>query len=38
MELAFDKIHEVVIDALSPKVEFSPFLKVIGNWYYKLLI
>ena len=37
MELAFDKIHEVVIEALSPKEEFSPFLKIIGNWYYKFL-
>jgi hypothetical protein len=37
MEVTFDKIHEVVIEALSPNKEFHPFLKIIGNWYFKFL-
>lgn len=37
MEVTFDKIHEVVIETLSPKKENSTILKVIGNWYYNFL-
>ena len=37
MEVTFDKIHEVVIDTLSPQKENTTILKVIGIWYYNFL-
>jgi hypothetical protein len=37
MEVTFDNIHEVVLEALSLKKDNSIFLKVIGKWYYKHL-
>lgn len=37
MEVTFDKIHEVVLEALILQEERSDFLKVIGKWYYNFL-
>ncbi len=37
MEVTIDKIHEVVLETLSPKKEHATILKVIGRWYYNFL-
>ncbi len=37
MEVTFDKIHEVLLEILSPKKEHAAILKVIGRWYYNFL-
>lgn len=37
MEVTFEKIHEVVLEALNLKEEYSDFLKVAGKWYYNFL-
>jgi hypothetical protein len=37
MEVTFNKIHEVVLEALNLKEKHSAFLKVVGKWYYNFL-
>lgn len=37
MEVTFNKIHEVVLEALNLKEEHSAFFKVVGKWYYNFL-
>jgi hypothetical protein len=37
MEVTFDKIHEVVLEALNLQEERSTFFKFIGKWYYNFL-
>jgi len=38
MGVTFDKIHEVVLEALKLQEEHSAFYKVIGKWYYNFLL
>jgi hypothetical protein len=37
MEVTFEKIHEVVLEALNLQEENSAFFKVVGKWYYNFL-
>jgi hypothetical protein len=37
MEVTFNKIHEVVLEALNLQEENSDFFKVVGKWYYNFL-
>lgn len=37
MEVTFDKIHEVVIEALNLQEEHSVFVTVVGKWYFNFL-
>lgn len=37
MEVTFNKIHEVVLEALNLQEEHSTFFKVVGKWYYNFL-
>jgi hypothetical protein len=37
MEVTFNKIHEVVLEALNLQEEHSAFFKVVGIWYYNFL-
>ena len=37
MEVTFDKIHNVVLETLQPKVKKADILQIIGNWYYLFL-
>jgi hypothetical protein len=37
MEVKFEKIHEVVLEALNLQEEHSAFFKVVGRWYYIFL-
>ena len=37
MEVTFNKIHEVVLEALNLQDDHSTFFKVIGKWYYSFL-
>jgi hypothetical protein len=37
MEVTFNKIHEVVLEALNLQEEHSAFFKVVGKWYYNFL-
>jgi len=37
MEVTFEKIHEVVLEALNLPEEHSAFLKVVGKWYFYFL-
>lgn len=37
MEVIFNKIHDVVLEALNQQEKHSAFLKVVGKWYYNFL-